>query len=92
MTFNNERQKADVSVVKQDKDTKKPLKGGIFALYASDDIRNADGTVVVKKGTLIEKATTCLLYTSLLTLMLLVSLCLSGCALGNNVSDILKIC
>ena len=27
-------------------------------LYASDDIRNADGTVVVKKGTLIEKATT----------------------------------
>ena len=58
VTFNNERQKADVSVVKQDKDTKKPLKGGIFALYASDDIRNADGTVVVKKGTLIEKVTT----------------------------------
>ena len=58
VTFNNERQKADVSVVKQDKDTKKPLNGGIFALYASDDIRNADGTVVVKKGTLIEKATT----------------------------------
>lgn len=49
VTFSNERQKADVSVVKQDKDTKKPLKGGIFALYASDDIRNADGTVVVKK-------------------------------------------
>ena len=58
VTFNNERQKADVSVVKQDKDTKKPLNGGIFALYASDDIKNADGTVVVKKGTLIEKATT----------------------------------
>ena len=35
VTLNNERQKADVSVVKQDKDTKKPLKGGIFALYAS---------------------------------------------------------
>ena len=58
VTFNNERQKADVSVVKQDKDTKKPLKGGIFAMYASDDIRNADGSVVVKKGTLIEKVTT----------------------------------
>ena len=26
--------------------------------YTSDDIRNAEGTVVVKKGTLIEKATT----------------------------------
>ncbi|RGI35906.1 LPXTG cell wall anchor domain-containing protein [Ruminococcus sp. OM07-7] len=58
VTFNNERQKAAVSVVKQDKDTRKPLKDGIFALYASDDIRNADGTVVVKKRTLIEKATT----------------------------------
>lgn len=58
VTFNNERQKADVSVIKQDKDTRKPLKGGIFALYASDDIRNADGSVVVKKGTLIEKVTT----------------------------------
>jgi len=58
VTFNNERQKAAVSVVKQDKDTRKPLKGGIFALYASDDIRNADGSVVVKKGTLIEKVTT----------------------------------
>ena len=58
VTFNNERQKADVSVVKQDKDTKKPLNGGIFALYASDDIRNADGSVVVKKRTLIEKVTT----------------------------------
>lgn len=30
VTFNNERQKADGSVVKQDKDTKKPLKGGIL--------------------------------------------------------------
>ena len=58
VTFNNERQKAEVSVVKQDKDTKKPLDGGIFALYAADDIKNADGVVVVKKGTLIEKVTT----------------------------------
>ena len=58
VTFNNECQKAEVTVVKQDKDTKKPLDGGIFALYAADDIKNADGVVVVKKGTLIEKVTT----------------------------------
>ncbi len=45
------------SCVKQDKDTENPLDGGIFAL-CGDDIINADGTVVVKKGTLIEKATT----------------------------------
>ena len=58
VTFTNDRQKADVSVVKKDSDTENPLSGGIFALYAGSDIANADGTVVVKKGTLIEKATT----------------------------------
>lgn len=45
-------------MTKQDKDTENPLDGGIFGLYAASDIKNADGTVVVKKGTLIEKVTT----------------------------------
>lgn len=57
-TFTNDRQKAEVVVTKQDKDTENPLDGGIFGLYAASDIKNADGTVVVKKGTLIEKVTT----------------------------------
>lgn len=57
VTFTNDRQKADVSVVKTDKDTEHPLAGGVFALYADSDISNADGTVVVPKGTLIEKVT-----------------------------------
>ena len=58
VTFTNDRQKADVSVVKKDKDTENPLSGGVFALHAGSDIANADGNVVVKKGTLIEKLTT----------------------------------
>ena len=58
VTFTNDRQKADVSVVKKDKDTENPLSGGVFTMYAGSDITDADGTVVVKKGTLIEKATT----------------------------------
>lgn len=58
VTFTNDRQKADVSVVKKDKDTENPLLGGVFAMYAGSDITDADGNVVVKKGTLIEKATT----------------------------------
>ena len=58
VTFTNDRQKADVSVVKKDKDTENPLSGGVFAMYAGSDITDADGIVVVKKGTLIEKATT----------------------------------
>ena len=45
-------------VTKQDKDTENPLAGGIFGLYAASDITNVDGTVIVKKGTLIQKATT----------------------------------
>ena len=57
-TFENDRQKAAVSVVKKDKDTLNPLDGGIFGLYAGCDITNADGAVVMSKGTLIEKATT----------------------------------
>ena len=57
-TFHNDRQKAEVSVLKKDKDTLNPLDGGVFGLYAGSDINNADGSVVVSKGTLIEKAVT----------------------------------
>ena len=57
-TFVNERQKADITVLKKDKDTLNPLDGGMFGLYAGSDIINADGNVVVSKGTLIEKAVT----------------------------------
>ena len=57
-TFTNDRQKAEVIVTKQDKDTENPLNGGIFGIYAASDITNVDGTIVAKKGTLIEKATT----------------------------------
>ena len=57
-TFTNDRQKVEVMVTKQDEDTENPLAGGIFGLYAASDITNVDGTVIVKKGTLIQKATT----------------------------------
>ena len=56
-TFLNERQKAAVRVEKQDEETKNPLSGGIYGLYAAEDIK-VDGKTVVPNGTLIEKATT----------------------------------
>ena len=56
-TFLNERQKAAVRVEKQDEETKNPLSGGIYGLYAAENIK-VDGKTVVSKGTLIEKATT----------------------------------
>ena len=58
LTFVNERQKADVSAVKKDKDTINPLKGGIFGLYAGNDIKNSAGSLVLRKDELIAKAVT----------------------------------
>ena len=52
----NDRQKASVSVYKQDKETRKYLPGGTYGLYAGNDIKAADGTIVVKKDTLIESS------------------------------------
>ena len=42
VTFTNDRQKADVSVVKKDKDTENPLSGGVFAMYAGSDITSLE--------------------------------------------------
>lgn len=57
-TFQNDRQKARVSVVKRDKDTSNGLEGGIFGLYVSENITTADGNVIVAKGTLLDRVTT----------------------------------
>ena len=58
ITIKNNRQKAKVTVVKQDDTTKNPLSGGIYGLYAGADIKAVDGKVAVKKDTFIEKVTT----------------------------------
>ena len=52
-TIFNTRQKAVVSVVKVDADTKNPLSGGEYSLYAGNDIKNASGKVIVKKDTVL---------------------------------------
>ncbi len=57
-TFQNDRQKARVSVVKRDKDTSNGLEGGIFGLYASENITTADGSIIAAKGTLLDRVTT----------------------------------
>ena len=56
-TIFNTRQKADVSVIKVDADTKNPLAGGEYSLYAGNNIKNASGKVIVKKGTLLQTIT-----------------------------------
>lgn len=54
VTYYNERQKLDMSVMKKDSETKKPLAGSTFGVYAAEDIKSETGKVVVEKGTLIE--------------------------------------
>lgn len=58
VTFINDRQKAAVSVVKQDNETKNPLDGGIYGLFAGNDILDVSGKKIVDKDMLIEKAIT----------------------------------
>ena len=58
VTFTNDRQKAAVSLVKQDGETRQPLTGAVFGMYAGNDIVSADGNVIVRKDTLIEKVAT----------------------------------
>lgn len=58
VAFTNDRQKAEVIAEKQDQETRSPLSGGVFGLYANSDIKNVDGEVVAPKDILIGRVTT----------------------------------
>ena len=53
--FENDRQKVEISVVKQDADTEAAVAGAEFGLYAKNDMKG-HGAVIVKAGTLLGKA------------------------------------
>ena len=57
-TMRNDRQKAEVSVVKKDIDTANPLAGGEYTIYANNDIVNDAGEIIVTKGAALETVTT----------------------------------
>ena len=56
--WQNARQKVKVTVLKKEKDTDRVLTGGVFGLYTSEDIKNANGDVLLEKDSLIEQKTT----------------------------------
>ena len=56
-TFRNERQKVDIELVKKDSETKTPLAGAIFGLYAKEDIVSYDGQTLVKAGERVDTVT-----------------------------------
>ena len=57
ITFHNERQKVKASLVKVDEDGTTGLSGAEFNLIAKEDIKNADGEVIVKANTVLKKYT-----------------------------------
>lgn len=56
-SFTNERPDISVKVVKRSQNDDVTLEGAIFGLYAGEDITANDGSVVLKTGSLIERAT-----------------------------------
>ena len=58
LEWTNPRRKVRVEVLKTDLETGEPLAGAVIGLYAEEDIRNAQGTVLVRKGTLLESSLT----------------------------------
>ena len=53
LKFRNEREKAQVKVIKQDEKTGAALAGAVFNLYTQDDIYNADGDRLFQAGDLL---------------------------------------
>jgi uncharacterized surface anchored protein len=54
--YENARPKVSVEVLKKSSNDDAALKGAIFGLYADEDVTGADGSVLVTKGTMIQKA------------------------------------
>ena len=56
VTKYDEKQRIILDLYKYDSQTKKPLEGAEFAIYAEEDIRNFDGEIIVKKGSFLAAA------------------------------------
>lgn len=56
MELENKRQKIELVLTKQSKETKEPVQGAVFELYAEEDILDLTGEVIVKAGEFLAKA------------------------------------
>lgn len=57
ISVTDERQKVSITVEKQDQETGKTVAGAVFGIYNSKDIKSADGKLLVKADTLLQKMT-----------------------------------
>ena len=56
--WTNPRQELSLKVLKTDLETGEPLAGAVIGLYAEEDIQNAEGSILVRSGTLLESSET----------------------------------
>ena len=56
MELENKRQQVELELLKSSRETKEPVEGAVFGLYAGEDMKNAAGEVVVKADELLSKA------------------------------------
>lgn len=56
MELENKRQKIELVLTKQSKETKELVQGAVFGLYAEEDILDLTGEVIVKAGEFLAKA------------------------------------
>jgi uncharacterized surface anchored protein len=56
VSLQNDRAKVKLVILKRDAEDGRPIAGAEFGLYADEDVRAADGSVIVKAGTLLETA------------------------------------
>ena len=55
-SYFNERQKIELNILKTDDETGIGLEGAVYGLYVKQDVINADGAVILKADSLIEKS------------------------------------
>lgn len=57
-TLENKMIKGKIRIEKKDKETKKLLDGAVFEIIAKEEIQAADGSVLIKKGQIVDKIET----------------------------------
>lgn len=55
--YENKRQTVALDMIKADSETNEPLEGAVYGIYATQNVTKNDGTVLVKKGELVETVT-----------------------------------
>lgn len=52
----NKKQRAEITIIKEDAETSQVISGAAFTLKTKNDIKDSSGNVILKAGTLIERA------------------------------------